>query len=562
MEVEMKMVKSLLLGTAAGFVAVAGAQAADMPVKAAVQYVKICNLYGDGFYYIPGTNICLKLGGYVRAQFYGFYGQNATATPFFDGNINNDRGPFNLNGTGTGQSDFTMRTRSVITVDTREQTDYGVLRTYFLIGHTGDSPNAEALYANRGFIQFAGFTFGLAQSFFDFYSAPATSYFATNTEDTGDGGWRVAAYTANFGNGITSTVSLEEPRRTGIVNASFAGQAVATFTPNLVQERQQFTNPFIVGAVASNDQGEIKAPDLVYNTRIDQQWGSLMVGGALTDVTAAYYGATVTSAATGLTQCAPPGFNAVSPLVGTNGGVAGGGTPVGAVQCGHPADKLGWVVTGGVRLNVPGGSYLQAQGSYTQGGLRYISHTQFPFGSAARFGVGNSLGVGPIMDAIFGQSGELELTRAWGAYASWEQVWNPHWKTSIYGGYVAVMYDDNAKALIAASTCGVQNGSSNVFPGAVVSAATAPIVAQASGSLASMTNCDPNWQIGYVGSRTQWNVTSQFYMGVDILYTKLYTAFNGLAILRSANERPSGVYSIENQDNWAVTFRVHRDFVL
>ena len=43
----------------------------------------ICNLYGDGFYYIPGTNICLKLGGYARAQFYGFTGQNATAGPFF-----------------------------------------------------------------------------------------------------------------------------------------------------------------------------------------------------------------------------------------------------------------------------------------------------------------------------------------------------------------------------------------------------------------------------------------------------------------------------------------------
>ena len=65
---EMKIVKSLLLlGTAAGLVAVAGAQAADMPVKAApVQYVKICSLYGDGFYYIPGTNTCLKMGGYLR----------------------------------------------------------------------------------------------------------------------------------------------------------------------------------------------------------------------------------------------------------------------------------------------------------------------------------------------------------------------------------------------------------------------------------------------------------------------------------------------------------------
>jgi hypothetical protein len=38
-----------------------------MPVKAQpVQYVKICSLYGDGFYYIPGTDTCLKLGGYLR----------------------------------------------------------------------------------------------------------------------------------------------------------------------------------------------------------------------------------------------------------------------------------------------------------------------------------------------------------------------------------------------------------------------------------------------------------------------------------------------------------------
>ena len=65
----MKMVKSLLLGSAAGLVAVAGAQAADLPVKAKpVQYVKICSLYGVGFYYIPGTDMCIKIGGWVRAE--------------------------------------------------------------------------------------------------------------------------------------------------------------------------------------------------------------------------------------------------------------------------------------------------------------------------------------------------------------------------------------------------------------------------------------------------------------------------------------------------------------
>ena len=65
----MKMVKSLILGSAAALVAVGGAQAADLPVKAkAVEYVKVCSLYGPGFYYIPGTDTCLKLGGYLRVD--------------------------------------------------------------------------------------------------------------------------------------------------------------------------------------------------------------------------------------------------------------------------------------------------------------------------------------------------------------------------------------------------------------------------------------------------------------------------------------------------------------
>ena len=56
----MKMVKSLLLlRSAAGLVAVSVGQAADLPVKTKpVQYVKVCSLYGAGFYYMPGTDIC------------------------------------------------------------------------------------------------------------------------------------------------------------------------------------------------------------------------------------------------------------------------------------------------------------------------------------------------------------------------------------------------------------------------------------------------------------------------------------------------------------------------
>jgi hypothetical protein len=62
-----RCLKGLLLGALAGLIASAAAQAADMPGTASpVQYVKICSLHGVGFYYIPSTNTCIKLGGYLR----------------------------------------------------------------------------------------------------------------------------------------------------------------------------------------------------------------------------------------------------------------------------------------------------------------------------------------------------------------------------------------------------------------------------------------------------------------------------------------------------------------
>ena len=67
----MKLVKGLLLGSAAVIAEVVGAQAADLPSKkaAAVNYVKICDPYGSGFFFIPGTQTCVRLGGYVRAEY-------------------------------------------------------------------------------------------------------------------------------------------------------------------------------------------------------------------------------------------------------------------------------------------------------------------------------------------------------------------------------------------------------------------------------------------------------------------------------------------------------------
>src|ERR1700752_3412894 len=111
----MKMVKSLLLGSAAGLVAVAGAQAADLPVKAKpVEYVKVCSLYGAGFFYIPGTDTCIKIGGWVRAE---YTLQTGTSDQPFHGGAPGRN-------TRIDSDEYRIRARWMTSLDVRTQTEY------------------------------------------------------------------------------------------------------------------------------------------------------------------------------------------------------------------------------------------------------------------------------------------------------------------------------------------------------------------------------------------------------------------------------------------------------
>src|SRR5438067_6483165 len=112
--------RTLILSSAAGLMALSGAQAADLPVKAkAVEYVRICSLYGAGFYFIPGTDTCIKIGGYLRVD------------TTFNGAVhggpawNSDLGQQNRY-----RDYFVSRSRMALTVDTRTATEYGVVRTF------------------------------------------------------------------------------------------------------------------------------------------------------------------------------------------------------------------------------------------------------------------------------------------------------------------------------------------------------------------------------------------------------------------------------------------------
>jgi hypothetical protein len=229
----MSKIKSLILGSAAVIAASAGAQAADLPVKAkAVQYVKICSLYGAGFYYIPGTDTCIKLGGYVQADWNinaGNYGKPAW-----------DEGGFRANGTGSRDSDyFTTRARVQLNIDTRTATEYGVVRTYWSSNFehsTGFGPSSGNLTMDYGFVQFAGFTLGKAVSGFQ---TPWGAYGANNNTSFLLGGYDNAtginqiAYTWQFGNGVSAQVGIEDNRvinRAQLINASLA-QPTRTCSP-------------------------------------------------------------------------------------------------------------------------------------------------------------------------------------------------------------------------------------------------------------------------------------------------------------------------------------------
>jgi hypothetical protein len=532
----MKMVRSLLLGTAAGLVAVAGAQAADMPVKAAVQYVKICSLYGDGFYYLPGTTICVKIGGYVRGEYGYLGGASMTNEAFNSGNTLNtvaNSGPNGFNTRWDG-NDFIMRSRAYISMDTRQQTEYGVLRTYLNIGLNYDSPaaGAAAIFSgNRAFVQFAGFTVGLAQSFFDFYSVPASSYWGIITSDTGDGGWKVAGYTAAFGNGITSTFAFEEPRRIGIVNTNSDANDPFTMFGSAVGQAGNTTT-------AGADSAKIRFPDMVWNLRIDQVWGSAQVMFAAHDASAAYNFSTL---ANGGVNCPAAGF-------GTPGSI------IGSIVCGHPADKLGWAAGAGFRINVPNtnGSYFQMQYTHTMGATRYMFQTQTGHYTQMN---GGTIGFGWLTDGITNNAiGGVDLTKVDGVNAAFDYHWTPKFWTSIYGTYARVRYDDVANA----SICSVQNQA--VAPGGAV---TGPVI---NGVLNPLPVCSNNWNIWQLGSRWQYNFTPALYMGVDILYQKLNTADAGgvatfLTGAASVSAQGNTPYVITNQDNWGFRFRVHRDIL-
>ena len=485
-----------------------------MPVKAKpVQYVKICSLYGDGFYYIPGTDTCLKLGGFLRIQ----AEYNGSGGGISTGNGAAMAGQARY--TRDNTNDINYRNLAALSWDIRQQTEYGTLRTYIRFGAQVDTPanspigTNPATFWDRAFIQFAGFTVGRTQSFFDLVTyGGAYSYHNVRTAgDTGAAGVGLWAYTAQFGNGFSGTLSLEDPaghNKSGTVDVTV-------------------TNFFGVNGSVVNDNGLVdntgtgggfgfRVPDVVLNLRVDQAWGYAGISGALHDVSGAYYGT-------------------------ANNDING-----------HPADKYGWAVAAGAKFNIGQGG-VDAWGfnvCYTQGAPGFCTNQ----GSYQNYNSNNSVGVGWITDGVFGTGIDIELTKVWSALAFYEHIWNPHWRTSWFGGYVNVDYSGTATNLINAS----MPAGSVCFrgPGGAVGAITAAVITPGIGN-----SCSPDFSFYEIGSRTQWNPVAQLDIGLELLYTHTDTAYKGAAVYGfPVNGSRPAVFVVDDQNVWTAMVRWQRNF--
>jgi len=559
----MKTIKSLILGSAAGLLAMGGAQAADLPVKAkAVEYVKICSLYGAGFYYIPGTDTCIKLGGYLRVE---------TAL----GTNSDFSGGYNVSTQGANGARnrltnyYTARSREDLNIDTRTATEYGVVRTYFdgvfswttgnYVGTnsafgttaysgtlaTGANPannanlsNGVALFGSGGgsvngtdgntsagslgvyyaFIQFAGFTMGKAVSQFD---TPWVNYPGNNFDGLVGGSGTVTGvnqftYTAQFGNGISASLSAEDATsyyQAGNVNLS--GNSALTL---------------VGGGMGANAIGGSRSPNLVGQLRVDQAWGLFQVSVAAKDNHVGYYGPSEIT--------------------------------------GHPDDKWGWAIQGALSIkNIPTGpgDTINVSAVYTDGATRYnfqnLAGSSFSMWSGtAPNGAYGSVAFANAPDTVYINGSNQESVKTWGFRGAYTHNWDAYWNTAIYGAYAAARFGNLAKTTI----CPAVNGVANSFFSA----------SGASGVGATIANngCNPDFNVAQLGLITRWTPVKNLTFSADVNWTHLDTNYSGNIVLPqaitstagvqgapvAAAAKPAATYQIKDQDTVTLLLRAQR----
>ncbi|KQP73341.1 porin [Methylobacterium sp. Leaf113] len=553
----MKLLKSSLLASAAGFAAVAGAQAADLPVKKAapIEYVRVCSAYGAGFFYIPGTDTCIRLSGRARLDV-GYQPTDSRS---------------GSNGDTTGYIGLAR-----INVDARTQTAYGTLRAFVRLqfasrtgatgglrsgtqerignafGATGQDQNGRVqqfVNTDKAFIQFAGLTAGRASSFFDFYAHDFEFAGATANSDLQS--TNLLAYTSKLGgSGLSATISLEDPsfRRNTIYSQVFG--ANTTFTPAGSQVGINVANtgapsPIFTGNGFSNvDVAQRnRMPDFVGVLRYDAAWGSAQISAAVKELNTGNF---ISGAALG------PNGTALAPnLAGT--GFAG---LAGTLQ--RPASEYGWAVQAGAKINMPfiaPGDTLYLQGAYGEGATLYTGYSSYNGTYASRASTINGAAFDPYMsDATLNPfTGKIELSTSFTVVGSFLHYWAPEWRSAVFASYGELNFARGARAANAAVF--QSTGSTGQFTGVPgqVSFNVSPVLRD-------------NYQI-VAGASIIWSPVKDLDIGLEGFYTKVgvqngrvvdMTRSNGA--VTAANIANGSVRTVTADDTFQLRARVQRDF--
>jgi hypothetical protein len=249
-------IKSLLLGSAAALVAVSGARAADAVTVAEpepAEYVKICDVYGAGYFYIPGTETCLRIGGYVR------YDIGLGDVGSFDG-----ARAFDVQN-GKHQDTWFKNARFTLKTWTGQETELGTLKTYtetrfnwgnhnsYGYGAENNAAGDKGVSLNFAWIQLGGLRVGHDESAFDTFTGYAGNVINDTIVPYGGFGTNVVQYYFDAGNGFSAVVSLEE----GAGNAFDGSQGV--FQPDNT----------------GNDSIDSYVPNVVGGVKYTQGWGAI-----------------------------------------------------------------------------------------------------------------------------------------------------------------------------------------------------------------------------------------------------------------------------------------------
>ncbi|MDN2568642.1 porin, partial [Aquibium sp. A9E412] len=133
-----------------------------IPEPEPMEYVRICDVYGAGFFYIPGTETCLRISGYVWYQIAaGTYDGDATAIGGNDFIGNETVGYYD----GTAGDGWMVSTRARLNVDARSETEWGTLRAYLRYQATWGAPADGNATVDQAYIQLGGLMMGYSESF-------------------------------------------------------------------------------------------------------------------------------------------------------------------------------------------------------------------------------------------------------------------------------------------------------------------------------------------------------------------------------------------------------------